>query len=644
MKVLLLEDQPEVGQLIFTFLQRWNMDALYVQSAEEAWEALQDGSFDLFITDLSMPGMTGMELIAKMRQTDLHSDLPILVISGKAQKEDIVELARHGVHDFMAKPFHAADLQKKIRTLWKTRNQRAKGERINQVWKERSTFLSEVQGPLVILGEPVDSIEELRRPDKRDLIDYFDNVRTAVAQTNTDNPSLNAGYLIEHNTTNIIVHLKKHATQQRVKLMMLSPQCRGNPILIVRLFTINRKEDLPVFLVCKQTGELPSGNLEGLKKLGVKIIRRHTLDKGRVQKLLDKYVVGKLEKIIETPAEEIPSPQVVSQRIKDDLETMTSLPPLPQIHEKISSLSRDPQSKLTDWAKIIKLDPMTCTTILHHANSISSGFKGDITDIERAVVLLGKNTVAGLVASEAMRQAFAAVQEKGFNLEDFWLHNLAVGFAAYLLSCPLSKEGAEGGQTPDIATLGLEEEQIALLKRVNLPRRLKLDLTRENPFMGGIMHDIGKGIMAHSYPGLFPLILAELKKKEWKIPMLAAEMEVAGDLSHPIVGEILLRNWGMSEEICNVVLRHHQPDFDDSFCFLIGIADVIGQMLYPFPFEAEYPLAQALQEGNTDQAKPFLPADFLSQPLLRLEDFMKLADAVSPRVKYLVEKMRLSVQ
>jgi HD-like signal output (HDOD) protein/DNA-binding response OmpR family regulator len=644
MKVLLLEDQPEVGQLIFTFLQKWNMDALYVQSAEEAWETLQEGSFDLLITDLSMPGMTGMELIQKLRQTDQHSGLPILVISGKAQKEDIVELARHDVHDFMAKPFHATALQKKIRTIQKTQDQRARGKRINRIWKERTTFLSEVKGPLIILGEPVDSIEELRRPNNRELVGYLDHARTAVAQTNADNPSLDASYVIEHNTTNIIVYLKKHATQQRVKLLLISPQCRGNPLLIVRLFTINRKEDLPVFLVCKHPDEISETHREGLKRLGVKTIRRANLDRGRIQKLLDKYVVGKLEKIIETPAEEAPAPEVISQRIRDDIEAMTSLPPLPQVYQKISSLAKDPQSKLTDWGKIIKLDPMTCATILRHANSISSGFKGDITEIERAVVLLGKNSVAGLVASEAMRQAFAAVQEKGFNLEDFWLHNLAVGFAAYLLSCPLNKEEAAGGQTPDVATLGLEEENIALLKKVNLPRRLKLDLTRENPFMGGIMHDIGKGIMVHSYPGLFPLILAELKKNDWKIPMLAAEQEVAGDLSHPAVGEILLRNWGMPDEICNVVLRHHQPDFDDSFCFLIGIADVIGQMLYPFPFEAEYPLTQALGEGATDLAKPFLPADFLNQPLLRIEDFMLLVDAVSPRVKFLVEKMRLSVQ
>ena len=99
MKVLLLEDQPEVGQLIFTFLQKWNMDALYVQSAEEAWETLQDGGFDLFITDLSMPGMSGEEMLVELRAID--SDMPVVIFTGHlVEEEDFA-----GVQGVLQKPF-----------------------------------------------------------------------------------------------------------------------------------------------------------------------------------------------------------------------------------------------------------------------------------------------------------------------------------------------------------------------------------------------------------------------------------------------------------------------------------------------------------------------------------------------------------
>ena len=156
------------------------------------------------------------------------------------------------------------------------------------------------------------------------------------------------------------------------------------------------------------------------------------------------------------------------------------------------------------------------------------------------------------------------------------------------------------------------------------------------------MHDIGKVVMVHSYPGLFPVLLDELTRREWKVPMLVAEREVAGGLTHPVVGEILMRKWGQAEEICQVILHHHEADISAPFSFLIGVADVIGQALYPFPRGAEYPLAAALEGGSLGEVSAFLPEEFLDQPLLSVDELTALAKAISPRVKYLVEKMRLS--
>ena len=59
------------------------------------------------------------------------------------------------------------------------------------------------------------------------------------------------------------------------------------------------------------------------------------------------------------------------------------------------------------------------------------------------------------------------------------------------------------------------------------------------------------------------------------VPMLAAEREVAGD--------ILVRKWEMTGQLGDSVLAHHAPDIDDGVSFLVGVADVIGQILYPSP-------------------------------------------------------------
>ena len=126
--------------------------------------------------------------------------------------------------------------------------------------------------------------------------------------------------------------------------------------------------------------------------------------------------------------------------------------------------------------------------------------------------------------------------------------------------------------------------------------------------------------------------------------MLAAEREIAGGLTHNTAGEILARKWDLSDELCNVVLHHHQPEIDNTFAFLIGLADFIGQSLYPFPRKARYPLAQALEDGDLKSARAFLPEGFSDQPLLTPTELVELAQAISSKVKQLTEDMRQTVQ
>ena len=370
--------------------------------------------------------------------------------------------------------------------------------------------------------------------------------------------------------------------------------------------------------------------------------KRGNLNRDQLSRLFTRYVVKKFRRqarVVEDPSPRAPDTR---SRIIEDIGAMTTLPSLPQVYDRILELSRDPESDLREWIKAIQVDPMTSAVIIRHANSLSYGFRSRITEIDRAVILLGKETVTGLVASEAMRQTFTAIQEQGFLLEDFWLHSLAVGFAAHILAFPLDEESAEPEER--FAGLALSDETIQVLRKIDLPRRLKLDYTRENPFVGGIMHDIGKGVMVQSYPGLFPLLLAGLKESGWNLPMASVEQEIAGGLTHPMVGEILAQKWGLEEEICQVILHHHNPDIDNTFPFLVGIADIVGQALYPFPREARYPIGQALEEGDPGRTAQFLPAGFSDNPLVSLEEFATLAWVIAPRVRDLTEKMCHSMQ
>ena len=85
-------------------------------------------------------------------------------------------------------------------------------------------------------------------------------------------------------------------------------------------------------------------------------------------------------------------------------------------------------------------------------------------------------------------------------------------------------------------------------------------------------------------------------------------------------------------------------EIDDTFTVLIGIADVIGQFLHPFPKRPHHPLAQAFEDNDLRSASAFLPADFLDNPLLSPKEFTALARAIAPKVRYYTDKMSQSIE
>ena len=75
---------------------------------------LKSGDFDFLVTDWNMPGMTGIELLKHVRQDDRLKDLPVLMVTAEAKRDQIVAAAQAGVNGYVVKPFTAAVLKEKI--------------------------------------------------------------------------------------------------------------------------------------------------------------------------------------------------------------------------------------------------------------------------------------------------------------------------------------------------------------------------------------------------------------------------------------------------------------------------------------------------------------------------------------------------
>ena len=106
--VLLVDDDERVRSVIHDMLVLGGMDVVSVESGEAALAALEKRSFDAVVTDLSMPGMGGIELSARIKER--HSDLPVVLMSGRATEQVEEEIREAKIKQVLQKPFEMAAL------------------------------------------------------------------------------------------------------------------------------------------------------------------------------------------------------------------------------------------------------------------------------------------------------------------------------------------------------------------------------------------------------------------------------------------------------------------------------------------------------------------------------------------------------
>jgi two-component system, cell cycle response regulator len=115
--VLVADDDPIFRRLLQKRLQDWGYKVIAVDNGEKAWEALQQPgtSPSLIILDWLMPGIDGIEICRRIRSKQQPSYQYILLISGKDDKQDVVEGLDAGADDYLTKPFDSGELRARLR-------------------------------------------------------------------------------------------------------------------------------------------------------------------------------------------------------------------------------------------------------------------------------------------------------------------------------------------------------------------------------------------------------------------------------------------------------------------------------------------------------------------------------------------------
>ncbi len=120
MKVLFVDDSPTMRRIIQNSLNKIGYDDLVgAENGVEALEKLEDVEVDLIITDWNMPEMNGEQLVVKLREDPKYKDKPILMVTTRGMKEDVITAVKIGVNGYVVKPFTPEVLKKKINDILK---------------------------------------------------------------------------------------------------------------------------------------------------------------------------------------------------------------------------------------------------------------------------------------------------------------------------------------------------------------------------------------------------------------------------------------------------------------------------------------------------------------------------------------------
>ncbi len=107
-RILIVDDDPGQRSLLNSFLESQGFDTVVAASGEQALELLRGGKFDMMISDVRMPGLSGLETLRRARQE--HATLPVLLITAFTDVRDAVAAMRDGAVNYLAKPIDLDEL------------------------------------------------------------------------------------------------------------------------------------------------------------------------------------------------------------------------------------------------------------------------------------------------------------------------------------------------------------------------------------------------------------------------------------------------------------------------------------------------------------------------------------------------------
>jgi len=263
------------------------------------------------------------------------------------------------------------------------------------------------------------------------------------------------------------------------------------------------------------------------------------------------------------------------EAVRNIVGKIENLPPLPRVYMQLTATLENEDASADDVSRILKQDMAICARVLQVVNSAFFRLARTITTVEEAVTYLGFNSIKQVaLAAEVFQNS--PVPHSPISLETLQAHAMLVA----ALSSDLFVDKQD----------------------------------KEDAFVVGLLHDIGKLVLAVEAPDHMEEVLSEMKSQGCS--MHAAELSVGG-VTHAEVGGYLLGLWGLPYPIIEAVANHHEPSRVDADGFGVlaaaHIADALvheaapsgatGSAAYPATLDLTYVETLGLSEKVAEWRK-----------------------------------------
>lgn len=116
-RILVVEDEQPIRDMIAFSLEQAGFDLAAASDAREAQAHIADGRPDLIVLDWMLPGISGLELARRWKREDLTADIPVIMLTARAEEDDKVRGLDAGADDYITKPFSPRELVARIRAV-----------------------------------------------------------------------------------------------------------------------------------------------------------------------------------------------------------------------------------------------------------------------------------------------------------------------------------------------------------------------------------------------------------------------------------------------------------------------------------------------------------------------------------------------